>query len=91
VMEQMKKLSWKGNQDNDSAWKDPGKKEMTNWPIFLLRWSNEGTRKFGIARWYILKPKIPVWVNFRGPWNGHFMAIWSILRQFGEFYGHLVM
>jgi hypothetical protein len=23
-----------------------------------------------VASWYILKPKIPIWVNFGGPWNG---------------------
>jgi hypothetical protein len=23
-----------------------------------------------VARWYIFKPKIPIWVNFGGPWNG---------------------
>jgi hypothetical protein len=23
-----------------------------------------------VARWFIFKPKIPIWVNFGGPWNG---------------------
>jgi hypothetical protein len=23
-----------------------------------------------VARWYIFKPKIPIRVNFGGPWNG---------------------
>jgi hypothetical protein len=23
-----------------------------------------------VARWYILKPQIPILVNFGGPWNG---------------------
>jgi hypothetical protein len=22
-----------------------------------------------IARWFIFKPEIPIWVNFGGPWN----------------------
>jgi hypothetical protein len=23
----------------------------------------------GVAKWFIFKPKIPIWVNFGGPWN----------------------
>jgi hypothetical protein len=23
-----------------------------------------------VARWFIFKPKIAIWVNFGGPWNG---------------------
>jgi hypothetical protein len=23
----------------------------------------------GVARWYIFKPKIPIWINFGRPWN----------------------
>jgi hypothetical protein len=46
------------------------------------------------ARWYTLKPKIRIWVNFRGPFNGRvlvlFMAISPILRPFGIFYPVLV-
>jgi hypothetical protein len=34
-----------------------------------------------VARWYIFKPKIPIWVNFVGPCNGRR----KILRQFGVF------
>jgi hypothetical protein len=22
-----------------------------------------------VARWFIFKPKIPIWVKFGGPWN----------------------
>jgi hypothetical protein len=57
-----------------------------------------------VARWYILKPKIPLWVNFGGPWNGkrlvhihilghleYITAIWYILCSFGIFYVHLVI
>jgi hypothetical protein len=49
-----------------------------------------------VARWYIVKPKIPIWVNLGGPWNG---KVWCILRPFwiyqlqpvGTFYDHLEM
>jgi hypothetical protein len=46
-----------------------------------------------IARWYIVKPKIPIWVNFGGPWNGKgWYILWpfGILRSFVIFYGDLV-
>jgi hypothetical protein len=33
-----------------------------------------------VARWYIFKQKIPIWVNFGGPLNGKF---WYILCPFG--------
>jgi hypothetical protein len=23
-----------------------------------------------VARWFVFKPKIPIWVNFGGPWRG---------------------
>jgi hypothetical protein len=37
-----------------------------------------------VARWFVFKPNIPIWVNFRGPyvdWEKWicFMAIWDIL------------
>jgi thiol-disulfide isomerase/thioredoxin len=42
----------------------------------------------------IFKPKIPIWVNFGGPWIGKCRYIirpfWNILREFGIFYDHLV-
>jgi hypothetical protein len=43
---------------------------------------------FGIrvARWYIFKPKIPIGVNFEGPWNG---KVWYILWPFEIYYSHL--
>jgi hypothetical protein len=31
------------------------------------------------ARWYIFGPKIPIWVNFGGPWNGKVYKIPNIL------------
>jgi hypothetical protein len=45
------------------------------------------------ARWFILKPKSLIWVNFGGPyWTMwiYFMAIWNSLQTFEIFYGHLV-
>jgi hypothetical protein len=39
-----------------------------------------------VARWHIFKPKIPIWVNFGGPWVG---KCWYILWPFGIFYGYL--
>jgi hypothetical protein len=40
-----------------------------------------------VARWYIFKPKISVWVNFGVSCNERF---WKILCWFGLFYCHLV-
>jgi hypothetical protein len=40
-----------------------------------------------VARWFVFKPKIPLWVNFGGPYNG---KCWYILWSFGIFNGHLV-
>jgi hypothetical protein len=47
-----------------------------------------------VARWLVFKPKIPIWVNFGGPYLDwtmliYFMAIWPIVRIFVIFYGHL--
>jgi hypothetical protein len=39
----------------------------------------------GVARFY--KPKIIIWINFRGACNGR---CWNILWPFGIFYVHLV-
>jgi hypothetical protein len=33
-----------------------------------------------VARWFILRPKIQIWVYLGGPWNG---KCWYVLRQFG--------
>jgi hypothetical protein len=57
-----------------------------------------------VARWYVFKQKISIWVNCGGPWNGkgwyilhmaisniHITAIWNILRPFDIFHGHLVI
>jgi hypothetical protein len=40
-----------------------------------------------VARWFILIPIIPIWINFGGPWSG---KCWCALRPFGTFCGHLV-
>jgi hypothetical protein len=47
-----------------------------------------------VARWQIFKTKIPIWVNLGGPYKGrclvYYLFVWSILRLFGIFCGHLV-
>jgi hypothetical protein len=45
-----------------------------------------------VARWFIFKPKIQIWVNFGGPWKMmiYFTAIWNILQTSGIFYNPLV-
>jgi hypothetical protein len=47
-----------------------------------------------VARWFVFKPKIKIWVNFGGSCCGkylvYFMTIWSTLRPLEIFYGHFV-
>jgi hypothetical protein len=53
-----------------------------------------------VARWFILKPKIPIRVHFGAPWKGkcfyiydhleYFMAIWYNLWHFGIVGGQLL-
>jgi hypothetical protein len=46
-----------------------------------------------VARWYLFKQKIPICVNFGGPWNGkgwHILWPIGILRQFCIFNGNRV-
>jgi hypothetical protein len=52
-----------------------------------------------VARWYIFKPKIPIWVNFGiedvGIFYGHFVHFaalpkWYIFWPFITFCGHLI-
>jgi hypothetical protein len=53
-----------------------------------------------VARWYIFKPKILIWIDFGGSGNGrcwyilsplvYFTAIWYILWSFGIFYNEVV-
>jgi hypothetical protein len=57
--------------------------------------SMRGTHKTRVARWFIFKPKILIWVNFGGPLNGKCRNILRtfeihILRPFGPFCAHLV-
>jgi hypothetical protein len=42
---------------------------------------------YRVARWYIFKRKIPIWVNFGGSCNG---TSWCILWPFGPLYNYLV-
>jgi hypothetical protein len=47
-----------------------------------------------VARWYVFKPKIPIWVNFGGPWNEKVVIFYGHLEYFRNekvviFYGHL--
>jgi hypothetical protein len=60
---------------------------------------NFGKRQFvsRVARWYIFKPKIQIWINFGGYCNGifyvhlvHFTAICHTLWPFGIFSEYLV-
>jgi hypothetical protein len=49
--------------------------------------------KLRVARWFVFKPKIPIWLNFGGPNKvnvgtfydhlEYFMAIWNNLWPFG--------
>jgi hypothetical protein len=46
-----------------------------------------------VARWFIFKPKIPMWIHFGGPWNVKCCYIsWSLGILHGHFliYGSLV-
>jgi hypothetical protein len=43
-----------------------------------------------VARWFVFKPKIPIWINFGGPYREwkilvYFMVIGNILLSFGIF------
>jgi hypothetical protein len=40
-----------------------------------------------VARWFVFKPKIQIWVNFAGFCNG---KCWYILWTLGPFYGLLL-
>jgi hypothetical protein len=49
-----------------------------------------------VARWYVFKPKILIWVTFGGPLNGHvckFQAHLELLCSFGIFlsFGNFVV
>jgi hypothetical protein len=42
-------------------------------------------RRTRVARWYIFKQKIPIWVNFGGPWNGKVGIFYCHLDYIGQF------
>jgi hypothetical protein len=45
-----------------------------------------------VARWYILRPKISIWVNFGWTFNGRCLYIlWYILWQFGIFSPYILV
>jgi hypothetical protein len=48
-----------------------------------------------VARWFVFKPKIQIWVNYGAPFNEkkliYYIAIWNIFLPFGIFYGHWVI
>jgi hypothetical protein len=63
--------------------------------IYEIRRSMEILRP-RVARWYIFKPKVQIWVNFGGPWNGKgWYILWSIVVYYSHlcstFYGHLTI
>jgi hypothetical protein len=66
-------------EENSFTFFGPKKKRFR----FFFRFDGQHSR---VARWYILKPKIPVWVNFAGFFNGR---SWYILWSFGLSYGRL--
>jgi hypothetical protein len=48
-----------------------------------------------VARWFLCRPKIPIWVNFGEPWKGKccyipILIISNILVPLGIFYGNFV-
>jgi hypothetical protein len=60
---------------------DPGGRELRQVPIIT------GTVIFiRVARWFVFKPKIQIWVKFGGSCNGR---CWYILWICGPFYGIL--
>jgi hypothetical protein len=50
----------------------------TNLPLLMY---------YRVARWFVFKPKIQIWVNFGGSCSGW---CWYILRTLGPFYGFLL-
>jgi hypothetical protein len=68
-----------------------GDAQLMNWglgPLWTLqKWLFDGGMNTGgVARWFLFKPKIPIWVNFGEVWNGKCLYI---LWPFGIFYRHL--
>jgi hypothetical protein len=53
----------------------------------MFQRGNQGCLWTRVARWYIFKPKIPNWVNFKGSCDGKF---WYFKWPFGRFYSYLI-
>jgi hypothetical protein len=53
--------------------------------MFSMQSQSAGSR---VARWFVFKPKIPIWVNYGGPSIGKSIDV-HMLLSFGIFYGHL--
>jgi hypothetical protein len=65
----------------------------SNFVLSYLLHADELNAYIRVARWFTFKSKIPIWVNFGGPWIGkcwYIFAVWNILRTFGIFYDRLV-
>jgi hypothetical protein len=65
---------------------------LQDWTLLQLSWNLIEIR---VARWFVFKTKILIWVNFGGPWIGkclctYVTAVGNILWRFGIFYDHLV-
>jgi hypothetical protein len=59
-------------------------REMPTWTWMLRKVAPFGIR---VARWFVFKPKIQIWVNFGGSCDG---ICWYILGTPGPFYGLLL-
>jgi hypothetical protein len=46
----------------------------------------------GLPDGFFSNQKVPIWVNFGGPWKMliYFMAVWNILQTFSICHDHLV-
>jgi hypothetical protein len=45
--------------------RDPKKKLFSI--LELCYWKQQRLKMIRVARWFVFKPKIPIWVNFGGP------------------------
>jgi hypothetical protein len=69
-----------------------------SWKTLKLKYTKIAQAR--VARWFIFRPSIVIWVNFGGSCNGrcgvfyghfvYFAAIWYIFRPCGIFHGNLV-
>jgi hypothetical protein len=60
---------------------------LMTWIFYCLIGLEKNWITARIARWHIFKPKVPIWENFVGPWEGKW---WDILWPIGIYYGHLL-